>query len=201
MRFATVGLILVAATAKAQVASFTSIVAVDGNGAVVGPLAGESVTVAVNRQFILAGLTPAEFQGSGKVRFDGPNCTGNAYVASVPEALVPVAIITPPGHTAWIPHPTDTTPRTIAQQSELEGFPDTRGCLEIPNPGAPPMQVSSQVPAIKAAELDVYFTPPFHAVGIRAGGCCGDCNGDGIVTVDELIKSAGYALHGCEVPR
>lgn len=185
-----IGLVAIATIAAAQVTPYTSIVAADSAGTVVGPVSASTVTIAVNGRFIAAGITLVGFEGAGKVRFDGPNCTGNAFVAIPPVGFVPTAIVGPPGNSAWIPHPTDTTPRTIAQQSELQGLPDNRGCLVIP------LAVPNQVPAIKAAELDLYFTPPFHAAGVGAG-CCGDCNGDGTVTINELITGVNAVLNGC----
>jgi hypothetical protein len=39
-------------------------------------------------------------------------------------------------------------------------------------------------------------------VGLGARGvaaqCCGDCNGDGSVTIDELVKALNRALSGCQ---
>ena len=34
--------------------------------------------------------------------------------------------------------------------------------------------------------------------GGAMGQCCGDCNGDGQVTIDEIIKAVNRALNGCE---
>ncbi len=34
-------------------------------------------------------------------------------------------------------------------------------------------------------------------IGAAVAQCCGDCNGDGQVTVDELVTGAGHALNGC----
>ena len=44
------------------------------------------------------------------------------------------------------------------------------------------------------------YTPPFHAIPAASSGataCCGDCNGDDKLTVDELVTSVNYALNGC----
>src|SRR5262249_31775399 len=151
----SVGLVLVAAVAAAQSTPYAAVVAVDSAGSVAGPVSGDGfgsyVAMGVDGQVFVAGISPTAFTSvcGGRVRFDGPNCTGNAYMAApAGSSLIPRAIITPPDHVAWIPHPTDTAVRTIGQLSELEGLPDARGCLAIPNPGSPPMQVSV-VPALK----------------------------------------------------
>ena len=31
--------------------------------------------------------------------------------------------------------------------------------------------------------------------------CCGDCSGDGAVTVDEIVTAVGLALDGCPIVR
>ena len=53
------------------------------------------------------------------------------------------------------------------------------------------------VPVIKLANLSSMFTPPFKLVagqGGQSATCCGDCNGDGQVTVDEILTMVNIAL-------
>jgi hypothetical protein len=54
--------------------------------------------------------------------------------------------------------------------------------------------------ARQLVDLDPLFRPPFSltaAQSISAGCCCGDCNGNGAVTVDEILTSVNFALTGC----
>jgi hypothetical protein len=54
-------------------------------------------------------------------------------------------------------------------------------------------------PAI-AINVDSMFTPPFHlasSTSTSAAACCGDCNGNGTVTIDEILTSVNNALNGC----
>jgi len=59
---------------------------------------------------------------------------------------------------------------------------------------------SALLPLLPVVDLDTLYTPPFHGLAASspvATGCCGDCNGDGSVTVNEIITSVNYALGVC----
>jgi hypothetical protein len=42
-------------------------------------------------------------------------------------------------------------------------------------------------------------TVTLAASGVVAQECCGDCSGDGSVTVDEILTAVGFALDGCPI--
>jgi hypothetical protein len=173
------------------------LVAKDSTGKLVGYVFDvESVpTIVLNSAGILfrVAVTRDGF-GSGiddRLRFETPDCSGTAYLPASSGALISAVFLVPPDTTAYIPDPA-ASPRTIEQQSE---FIDT--CRVIPNAGSPPLQVPNEVPAIKIAVLGSYYTPPFSLV---PQGCCGDCNEDGTVAINELVTAVNSALYGCPTP-
>jgi len=52
------------------------------------------------------------------------------------------------------------------------------------------------IPVVALGDLLSVFTPPFHLVAAGAT-CCGDCNDNGVVTVDEILTGVNEALSGC----
>ena len=72
--------------------------------------------------------------------------------------------------------------------------------------GAEVYVASTLVPMIPSGiDLDTAFTRPFKLVPVTLTGstatCCGDCSGDGKVSVDELVTSVNNALSGCPASR
>ena len=60
---------------------------------------------------------------------------------------------------------------------------------------APPVTETATATATATAAADA--TPTATAGSTPAAGCCGDCNADGTVTINELIIAVNNALSGC----
>ena len=62
-------------------------------------------------------------------------------------------------------------------------------------------RIAQGFPVNPTIDLDTLFTPPFHLVAgapiSAVPGCCGDCNGNGQVSIDEILTSVNAALLGC----
>ena len=129
------------------------------------------------------------------VAFASTDCSGTAYfvqddsVDSGGHSLFAAAGVAPPGHTLYV-EDTGATARTVTVGSF---FSSDVGCY----PGGFAVDA---VPGPSMVDLDALFTPPFHLVAGSQGqvsGCCGDCNSDGAVTINEIITSVNYALGQC----
>jgi hypothetical protein len=68
---------------------------------------------------------------------------------------------------------------------------ECRGAVGTPGPAPSPTPTSTPVPPATATATD---TPTFPGGTPPAGGCVGDCGGNGEVTVDEIIKGVNIAL-------
>jgi hypothetical protein len=102
--------------------------------------------------------------------------------------LTEIAFISPPGHTLWGPKP-QTVTRTVMVSSYTNSLGE---CGHIT-----PMSMLGK-PYEALVDLDTLFTPPFHVAPVTgAAACCGDCNGDGTVTINEIITGVNAALSGC----
>jgi hypothetical protein len=121
------------------------------------------------------------------LKFETSDCSGTGYLSASSGVLVNGVVIGPPDTTAYIPDPA-ASPRTILVNSLLEG--DT---CDTPSGSS---HFDKQVPAIKIA-LSAYYTPPFSLV---PQGCCGDCNEDGTIAINELVTAVNSALYGCPTP-
>ncbi len=142
----------------------------------------------------LEGETRNQGLDAVNILFESSDCSGVPYV--IPDAgnapeIVQLAILGPPGRTAYIPDPS-ATPKQIMPQSF--GDNSTAECHV-----GKPTQLSSPVTAVRALpllDLAKEFTPPVRigAVSSTTASCCGDCNGDGSVTPAELITAVNCAL-------
>jgi hypothetical protein len=121
------------------------------------------------------------------------DCTGTAYADRsrfLSDPLVPYALLGPPGTTLYRK---DTTAAhaTLIFLSEFK-FGDCSPLQDLP-PVDP-------VPLIPVINLDTRFFGPFHVVPpapVTPASCCGDCNGNGEVTINELVTAVNSALTAC----
>jgi len=132
-------------------------------------------------------------QPQNRVYFASADCTGPPLIRRVhrdpndpPPAITIDAAIGPPGRTIYVPEPGATGQLTVPRSFWEE---DTDSC-------ASPSVGPGLVRALALANLEDYFTPPFRVVSAPAA-CCGDCNADGEVRVDELVTGVNRLLFGC----
>jgi hypothetical protein len=122
------------------------------------------------------------------------DCTGTAYALRdrlISDPLVPYALLGPPGTTLYRKDLTaaHTTP-TLRSEFKF-------GDCSSPAQDAPPVD---PVPLLPVIDLDTQFAAPFHVVApapVAPTSCCGDCNGNGEVTINELVTAVGSALTAC----
>ena len=137
------------------------------------------------------------FESSDDLAFESTDCSGPPYLISSESggpSLFAAASIAPPGHTLYV-EDTGASSRSINVGSTL---PSVDGCGAF----SPPFAMEA-IPALTMVDLDTLFTPPFRLVAGsqgQAGACCGDCNGDGRVTINEIITSVNYALNERPAP-
>jgi hypothetical protein len=199
--FLTVSAVPVSRTRAQSVTFFNTATVVDANNKTLGNLAdlntqagasillatedGAVVDVKVSRHTLLS------FAGLFFVTGD---CTGTAYAERntfVSDPLVPYALLGPPGTTLYRK---DTTAAhaTLTFLSEFKF-----GDCSNPTQDAPPVD---PVPLLPVIDLDTQFAAPFHVVApapVTPTSCCGDCNGNGEVTINELVTAVGSALTAC----
>jgi len=177
---------------------------VDANGKKVGKMVQPSYFAFINNvadasiayqwnggsPFLLAASPNGFERGLRPVVFESTDCSGTPYLSSPSMVPIPPVLqfgdVDAPGHTLYLPDP-NATPQTVIAMSGFSVFDGTCGVVSGSFQGA--------VPALRAVDLDTIFTPPFHAVA--AARCCGDCNGDGHVTIDEILTSVNNALTNC----
>jgi hypothetical protein len=129
--------------------------------------------------------------GSGPFVYRLPDCSGTPYMTPFCSGvdLLPCTKVTGDGLVISIPDPT-ATPVTVTTANR-----DYWWCYSGQCQWCDVTVGEKLVPAITLADLSTQFTPPFRLV--PASTCCGDCNGDGTVTIDEILTSVNQALNGC----
>ena len=176
---------------------------VDANGKKVGSVIApdtvgtDGVALQVDGHIFRLSFTRTTIQAPTtlNIYFESPDCTGTPYLSARDinfDGLIPESVIDPPGQTIYVADPTDTpTPRWIQSQ-----FGMTTACVQSPTVGFQ----STAVRALPLLDLATNpFTPPFRVVAAQQGAaaCCGDCNGDGKVTVDEIVTAVNNDVNGC----
>lgn len=123
------------------------------------------------------------------------DCSGQAYAYVRQGLLVPPAPVGPPGATLY---QSGSSTSTVQVYSTVAPG-GTGGCQSCAMALSCPTGPAPLVPLTPVVDLNTLFTPPFHVVAASSGtaACCGDCNHDGSVTVNEIITSVNYALDGC----
>jgi hypothetical protein len=211
----------VAAAAAAQTISpLNGLTVVDANGKKVGGIVASfkrpeqapptnAVALEVGGQVVRVNVIASDFVTTTAiaVNFESLDCSGTPYVtvANVQavdlaeDLLSPASIIQAPGRTVYRVDLT-ATPTTGHLFNSFFYFsfpPDNEpnaGCQQMTSPNT---DLGPVIPVVALGDLLSVFTPPFHVVPTSAGCCCGDCNGDGTVTVDEILTSVNGALNGC----
>lgn len=158
-------------------------------------------------QIFAASIDPEHgFWGGPGIVFSGTNCTGSAYTnwASI-DGPLPTALFGPPGAFLYkavpgVSYVAPDTPVTI----QSGWSPWTPGRQDQGNWGCTSFSPTQHygVPLVPAADLGAQFQTPFHLIGVvysptGTAQCCGDCNGNGQVTVDEILTAVNSALNGC----
>jgi hypothetical protein len=127
---------------------------------------------------------------SGGGLYTSTDCTGTFYGSPQTGELMERAAVGPSGMILYLPD-LNAKPQTITVMS----LPQQPFCSSVR-----PFLVANVVPYVQVADLSTQFTPPFHLVPASTGSsasCCGDCNGNGQVTVDEILTTVNNALNGC----
>lgn len=195
---------LSASRVRGQVESVDELIVVDSMGKKIGRvLSGPNTSrpiVALNMSGYLIlfrvlqeRLLVASDDPSKVVYFESADCSGPGYVRTdeqsdsdpLPSITLNVAI-GPPGRTVYVPDP-EAIPFRLEPQSRWSA--ETDSC--VPSNGE-----ERAATGLALANLADDFTPPFQIVPAPPS-CCGDCNGDRSVTVDELVIGVGNALDGC----
>ena len=192
---------LALATSQAQtIQSIDELTVVDSAGKKVGRLidtgaedTGSYVAfqVAANKSIVKLPLLTDGYVSDFDLVFDSSDCSGTPYLAlyDVPHKLFARAAVGPPGHTLYV----ENGPSRLA---DIESVYNDGECQVVG------LSQGEVVPVLSALDLDTVFAPPFHLVAASppSAGCCGDCNGDHVVTVDEILTSVNYALNSCPAP-
>jgi hypothetical protein len=193
--------LLALATSQAQtIQSVDELTVVDSAGKKVGRLidtGAEKIEsyvafqVAANKSIVKLAVLADGYGSDDELAFESVDCSGTPYLSvyDEPHGLFARAAVGPPGHTLYV----ENGPSRLAgtQSVYFEG--------ECQFVGGSQGEV---VPVLSALDLDMAFAPPFHLVAASPSsvGCCGDCNGDRTVTVDEILTSVNYALYSCPAP-
>lgn len=195
--------------------------------AIEGP-AGATVALEVDGQLAVVRVTRERFIGTAdtSIVFETSDCTGDAYIS--PNAIsfgpsLTAAAIGWPGSTLYLGNP-DGPETTITRRSS-RNWDSTECNAESPAPAdallvvpvvdladfyQPPFHLaagtqptSAATPSASSSPSPVLTsTPPPSATptAVVEAGCCGDCNADGEVRVEELIRGVNHLLTGCEAP-
>lgn len=182
---------------------------VDANNKVVadaiGVRVGEGITAAVafdiNGQTLVFRVTTDALigstgSGSGYVFFESIDCTGSPLVSGgdFPIDLAPRTTVRGPGQTVYVPTDANEVPTLLTTRSSRPPV-GTNGYPCVQSEGS-----SLLIHATALLDFESLFTPPFRLTASATSSairCCGDCNGDGAVTVDELVTAVNYALGTC----
>ncbi len=207
IRFAAVavfaGLALINATAvSAQIASGAGpVMVVDQQGRSLGQLtrnttsSSNSVVLQVGTAFVIARINRQGFTadgGNGNLVFESGDCTGEGLLrfrAYELEGLAPAYIGTAPGFPLFVP-----AQNAVARVASIRSVRGGTGECEASSSDG-----EEYLPASLVGDLSSVFTPPFRIVAATApaASCCGDCDRDGSVAINELLTGVGAALEGC----
>ncbi len=203
---ATMLALVLAATADAQTLQpLDQLAVVDGNGKTVGKFldfyqgdpSHVGVLLKANDLIFEVYATANGFAGTDAnwdfIAFQSTDCSGQAFYQKFTDtpAVAGAAFVAvgAPDYTVYVP----TGPPQ--QVTLLSMFDSTGTCTSVVSSYGFP------VPVQAAFDLGTLFTPPFRLTTVSSttsgAACCGDCNGDGQVTVDEILTSVNYALNGC----
>jgi hypothetical protein len=75
---------------------------------------------------------------------------------------------------------------------------EVRGYIQLQDAGGSNTRLMQAAARIAAAEPEASPTPT-ETPG-SGNGCCGDCNGNGVVQINELVTAVGFALNSCPAP-
>lgn len=143
----------------------------------------------VGERVVRLGFTRDEFWGRRALSFELPDCSGTPYVNTGPSNALAIDVaIGPPGKTLYLPDPS-AAPQRVAVRSYVDG-----GCQNFD------FEANENVVAVRSLDLSGQFAPPFRLANtsspVRAQ-CCGDCDGNGEVTIDEAVRGIDRAVTGC----
>jgi hypothetical protein len=134
---------------------------------------------------------------TGDLCFESADCSGPAFACDCGDAPLlgaAQAAISAPGNTLYA-SAAGAIPRPVTFQSEIYSDGTCQNVFGGSCDAALPVQAM--------IDLNTMFTPPFRLVAsspMPVAACCGDCNGNGTVTVDEILTSVNYALNSCPAP-
>ena len=200
---ACAGFLLVSASLGQTIQPPGGLTVVDANGRRVGSVIApdtvgtDEVALQVDGHIFRLNFTRTTIQApvTLNIYFESPDCTGTPYLSANDinfDSLIPESVIDPPGQTIYVADLTDTpTQRWMRSQLGV-----TTACVQSPTVGFQSTAVRA-VPLLDLATTP--FTPPFRVVAAQqaAAACCGDCNGDGNVTVDEIVTGVTNGVNGC----
>ncbi len=143
--------------------------------------------------YVRIGVSRDQFVGSDNVLYyESSDCSGQPLLQVDPATLVGFG----PSHVGSLPDQTLTTPR--------EGATLTSTIVRSDRATGRPCHVRAEftinaVPGDPFIDLGPLYTPPFRVAEVTepGAGCCGDCDGNGEVAINELLTGVGSALDGC----
>ncbi|MGD9765197.1 MAG: hypothetical protein AB7V27_15955 [Candidatus Binatia bacterium] len=215
-------------SAAQDVRGVDRVVVVDAAGRAVGDTAslagpaGATVALDVDGHLLLLQVTRERFIGNADtaILFESTDCSGEAYVSTGPISFGPsltAVVVGPPGQTAYSGNPAGPLATITWKSWRNRGSEDCHPQV--------PAVVDDVLPVIPLVNLAEIYEPPFRLVApttppstatssrtfpaqptpsptamVAPAACCGDCNADGEVRVDELITGVNRLLLGCQVP-
>ncbi len=199
-----VGVLPVPATRGQTFQPIDQLSVVDANGKAVGKLvdlykgsAGTAIVALKANDFIFTVFIHRDTFETADLCFESADCSGPAVSCDCldpPLIGAAAAVVSSPGNTLYAPA-AGAAPRQVMLQSTRSADGTCQGLS-----GGFACDVA--LPIQPLIDLNTLFTPPFRlaAASATAAACCGDCSGDGAVTVDEILTSVNYALNGCPAP-
>lgn len=124
--------------------------------------------------------------------FESEDCSGQPFMQVNPEAPAGYG----PSHVGPAPEQTLRTPREGAPPATILVGSFSGGVQCQPRPQFGDI---TAVPVDPLLDLGPLYTPPFRVTEEPAppASCCGDCDGNGTVAINELLNGVGSALDGC----
>jgi hypothetical protein len=104
-------------------------------------------------------------EGQSEMFFDGPNCTGQAYIRHRDDVVVRRVAAVSKDNRLWVSSDVPTASRPSISASEANGYDGEFRCITrgIPAPERDPL-----VPVFLVGDLDDIFIPPFNTSTLAA---------------------------------
>jgi len=179
-----------------SIQTVSDLTVLDAQGSTVGSVVGIEdapiVVLQIGERLVDLGVRRDGFESGFGLYFETADCSGSPYlfIDDDRSELLSASTVTAVGTTVYVQ--SEDIPQTITVRSERN---TTGACQELGG------FTTSVLPAVEI-DLSPRFTPPFRLVSrtTTSSACCGDCNVDQTVTVDEVVTTVNRALNGCPAP-